>query len=103
MATRTEPARRAKLARAREQHELALAVHLLCLKHRNSIPDLAQRLDQRRESLWSKLTGRAPAREEDLILWAWLTGERWRDYQLAGLCAEPIAMPRFPMMRRRMR
>jgi hypothetical protein len=89
-----------KLARSREQHELALMVHRQCMKYRLSYPDLAARLEQRRESLWSKLTGRSPAREADLILWAWLTGERRRSYEPAGLTATPILIPRFSAMLR---
>ncbi|HAM02641.1 MAG TPA: hypothetical protein DCQ30_10535 [Acidimicrobiaceae bacterium] len=39
-----------RLARAREQHELAFKVHLLQLRHRNSVPDLAEALKQGRET-----------------------------------------------------
>ena len=84
-----------KLAQAREQHDLALQVHRQCLKYHLSCPDLARALSQRRESLWSKLTGRSPAREADLILWAWLTGEHRRNYRLEGLTAKPVAVPSF--------
>jgi hypothetical protein len=90
-----------KLARAREQHELALAVHLLLLAGRNSIPDLAETLEQRRESLWAKLTGRWPASEEDLFLWAWLTGEYRRHFRLTDLVSRPVQLPRFPLYRNR--
>ena len=92
-----------RLARAREQHVLAYAVHLLRLRYDNSIPDMADRLGQRREGLWRKLTERQPAQEEDLILWCWLAGESRRSYQPDGLVSEPIAMPRFLMLRRQER
>ncbi len=58
-----------RLAHAREQHELALAVHLLRLGHRNSIPDIADALELSRVPLSKKLTGRSPAAEEDPLLW----------------------------------
>jgi hypothetical protein len=90
-----------KLARAREQHELAYAVHLKLLAGRNSVPDLAQALNQRRESVWSKLSGRWPASEEDLFLWAWLTGEHRRHFRPTDLVDRPIPLPRFPLPRRR--
>ncbi|MDA8072835.1 MAG: hypothetical protein M0Z40_12320 [Actinomycetota bacterium] len=96
--------RAVRLARAREQHELAYRVHLLQLRHRNSVPDLAQALGQRRESLWGKLSGRLPAQEDDLILSAWLTGERRRTFRPEDLFAErPVIVPKFPFMRRRTR
>jgi hypothetical protein len=92
-----------KLAWAREQHELALQVQLLCLAHRNSIPDVADALEQRRETLWNKLTGRWPANEEDLQLWAWLTNESRRNFKPEHLADEGvrIRLPKFPLIRRR--
>jgi hypothetical protein len=52
------------LSRAREQHELALQVQVLCLAHRNSTPDVADALEQRQETLWNKLTRRLTRRPQ---------------------------------------
>lgn len=91
-----------RLARAREQHELAYQVHLLQLRHKNSVPDVAEALEQRRETLWGKLTGRQPAQEDDLVMWCWLTGERRRSYRPEDLFYQPrFYVPSFPFTRRR--
>lgn len=63
-----------RLARAREQHELAFGMYRLERCRDNSVPDLAEALGQRRESLGAKLSGRSPAQEEDLVFWCWLAG-----------------------------
>jgi hypothetical protein len=93
-----------RLAWAREQHELAYKVHLQLLQHKNSIPDLAEAIGQRRENLWQKLTGRIPAQQEDFVLWTWLTGERRRTYKPEDLFGEGfVIVPKFPFSRRRAR
>ena len=92
-----------RLARSREQHELALALHLLRLRFNNSINDLADHLGADRANLGRKLNGTLPATEWDLILWAWVTDEPRRSIRPNDLTEEPIAVPRFPMNRRRER
>lgn len=61
------------LARVREQHELAYAVHRLLTKHGLSRADLADALGVKEDTLRAKLRGMRPAQEEDLILWSWIT------------------------------
>ncbi len=41
-------------------------------------PELAAILGIERRQRWSKLTGRAPAQEDDLITLSWMTGTPWR-------------------------
>ena len=87
----------ARLARSREQHELAYRIWLLRTEHKNSVQDVADVLGQRRENLWSKLNGKTPATEEDLIRWAWLVGEARRTYRPQALWQKPFGLPKFPL------
>ena len=63
-----------RLSRAIDQHLQAVEVNRLLRRGRYSMTDLAKALRERPETLSSKLRGRAPATERDLILWSWLTG-----------------------------
>lgn len=62
----------ALLARAIEQHQLAVALKRKLRHARQHTPKLAEVLGTRRETLWRKLTGENPATENDLIIWTWL-------------------------------
>ena len=63
-----------RLSRAIDQHVQALGVNRLLRRGRHSMTDLATVLGERPETLASKLRGRAPAPEGDLVLWSWMTG-----------------------------
>jgi hypothetical protein len=89
------------LARAREQHALAYRIGLLRAEHKNSVSDIAIALKEGRGTLTSKLQGHIPATEDDLIRWAWLTGERRRSYAPEDLWEQPFRVPRFPFLRAR--
>jgi hypothetical protein len=89
------------LARSRQQHELAYAMRLLQERHSNSNHSVADAIGTKESTLGRKLRGLVPATENDLILWAWTTGERRRGFRPNDLTDEPIAVPLFPMNRRR--
>lgn len=91
------------LARAREQHELAMAIHRLREAGKNSIHDIAEELGQTEDTFWRKITGRVPAQEEDLIVWCWLTGESRRTYMPEHLAGGPVWVPMFPIPRHRLK
>lgn len=82
----------ARLAWAIEQHELALAMNLLMAKMDRSGPEVAAMLDMKSRNLWSKLTGRAPAKEDDLIMWSWLTDTPRRTIPVRELLFDPTAV-----------
>lgn len=63
-----------RVARAIDQHVLAMEVNRFLRRGHYSVADLAKALMERPETLSAKLRGRAPATERDLILWSWLTG-----------------------------
>jgi hypothetical protein len=93
------------LAQCREQHELALQIHLRLKRDGTSVADLAVRFHERgaafggsgNTQLWrNKLAGRVPARAEDLTLWSWLTGVPRKTYPLLTLVEAEILEPRFP-------
>ena len=80
------------LARAREQHDLALAINLLMEKYQLSKSYVARELGVPRATLTRKLTGAVPAQENDIIAWCWLTGESRRSYRPEHLLADPSAV-----------
>lgn len=86
-----------RLARAREQHELAYVIYCMRLKRDRSVPDVAAMLGLPAANLRRKLQGEVPAQEEDLIAWCWLTGEQRRNYQPERLLENGAAVeiPRF--------
>lgn len=77
------------LNRAIDQHTQALGVGRLLRRRRNSIADLAGAIGQRPETLASKLRGRRPAPEADLVVWSWLTGAARRHPPLGELVQLP--------------
>jgi hypothetical protein len=92
-----------KLARAREQHELACRINELRDAGKNSVHDVAEELGETEDTFWRKLTGRVPAQEEDLIVWGWLTNEDRRTYRPTDLAGGPVWLPMFPIPRHRLR
>ncbi|MGH8981388.1 MAG: hypothetical protein ACRDWE_10275 [Acidimicrobiales bacterium] len=78
-----------RLARAREQHDLAFVLHRRRLELERSVPDIAAHLGVPRGNLVSKLTGRAPATEGDLIRWCWFLDEKRRSYRPEDLLEHP--------------
>jgi hypothetical protein len=93
-----------ELARAREQHELACSINELRENGKNSIHDIAEELGETEDTFWRKLTGRAPAQEEDLIVWSWLTGENRRTYSPKDLAGDgSIWLPMWPIPRFRVK
>lgn len=93
-----------RLARSREQHELSLAIRMLQRRYNNTDADFAQQIGAKDATTTGrKLAGSCPATEQDLILWSWITGLPRRSFRPDDLTEEPIAVPRFPMNRRRER
>jgi hypothetical protein len=85
-----------RLAWAREQHELALLIHLRRVPMELSIPDVAARLGVMASDLRRKLKGRFPAQMEDLYLWCWYLDEPRRNFRPEDLLTDPtlVSVPR---------
>ena len=72
-----------------QQQELANAMFHLRTTAEKSIPEVAAILGIQRRQLWSKLTGRSPAQEDDLITWSWMTDTPRRTAPLRELLEDP--------------
>lgn len=91
----------ARLARAVEQHCVALAVNRLLRRNRNSIADLARALGVREATLQQKLNGQLPASPEDLNVWLWLVDAQPSLPPLATLKEGGDDLPVLPLSRKR--
>ncbi len=90
-----------RLARAREQHELAFLMYYRSKELGLSIPDVAARLGVPRGNLGRKVAGYVPAQENDIITWCWFLDEQRRTYrpeELFGRSAQ-VFVPRLSIGR----
>lgn len=78
-----------RLAWAIEQYELSLAMGVIMDDFERDTPEVAASLDMPRRQLWSKLTGRAPAKVSDLIMWSWLTNKQHKRPPVRELLVNP--------------
>lgn len=90
-----------RLARAREQHELAFIMYYRSKELELSIPDIAARLEVPRGNLGRKLAGYVPAQENDIIIWCWFLDEPRRTYTAERLFANKtlVVVPRLTIRR----
>lgn len=90
-----------RLAWAMQQQELANAMFHLRTAAEKTTPDVAAILGIPRRQLWSKLTGRSPAQEDDLITWSWMTETPRRTKPLRELLEDPnrVLVPRIRPLR----
>jgi hypothetical protein len=90
-----------RLAWAMQQQELANAMFHLRTTAEKTIPEVAAILGIQRRQLWSKLTGRSPAQEDDLITWSWMTDTPRRTAPLRELLEDPsrVHVPRLGQIR----